>query len=289
MRWFLLVTVAGCGSSWQIREDAVLEVGCVDRAWYVDADGDGWGDGATTPVIGCEAPAALERAAANGRDCDDDAASVTGRTGAACPDGLLAAPGPITFRALVHDASEYVAVHGEASPPARFTMAASACAGWSGADPEEGGWAPRGGLVTFGSQAERAALQSAVEEAVGDAAWAGFVGIRWAGDLVGGNWTWEDGSNDALIDAIGWCGDRPLRPEDFFPGLDPSDPERAAGIEAELPHLRPALVLREGGWCLGLPVDAGPPYTRSEAHFVCERPAPDPAAYEERVAPSDGG
>lgn len=286
MRWFLLVTVAGCGSSWQIRENSVLEVGCVERAWYVDADGDGWGDGASTPEVGCEPPDVRHLTAANGRDCDDQSPTITGRTGAACPDGLLA--GPVAFRGLVHGASEYVVLHGEGTPVARFTVAESSCAGWSGADPVDGAWIPRGGLVTFGSQAERAALQTAVEETVGaGGAWAGFVGIRWEGDLAGGDWSWVDDSNDALIDAIGWCDDRPLRPQDFFPGLDPEDPERAPGLVAELPHLRPALVLRDGGWCLGLPDDAGPPYTRWEAHFVCERPAPDPGAYDERVPPDD--
>jgi len=285
VRWTLAVLVlAGCGSSWQIREGAVLEAGCVERAWYADGDGDGWGDGSAELGAGCEAPEDGGRVAANGRDCDDGSAQVTGRTGATCPDGLLAASAPISYGAALHDTSEYVLVYGEASPLARFTAAESACEAWSGADPVDGGWVPRGGLATFASQAERVALQQAVEAAVGeDGRWAGFVGIGWSGPLVGGAWAWVDGTEGDPRAGLPWCGNVAPTPEDFFPGLDPADPERAAGLEEELASVRLALALTDDGWCVGLPARAGGSYTRVDGHLLCERPAPDPADYDEIV------
>lgn len=291
MRWLLPLSIfvlAGCGSSWQIRKGSELEIGCVQRAWYPDADGDGWGDPTATPTAACEPPEALGRSAPNGRDCDDGTPLLTGRTGATCPDGLLAASGPISYGGALHGPSEYVFVFGDQTPTARFSAAESGCAAWSGADRVEEEWVPRGGLAVLDDQAERVALQRGIEEALGEGeAWAGFVGLGWQGDLISGEWAWIDAAGAPTPGLGDWCDGEPL-PEDFFPGLDPAHPERLDAIEDVLGSLRLALVRTdEGRWCFGLPEEAGTTYTRTEAHLLCERPAPDPGPYEE-IAGSSG-
>jgi hypothetical protein len=119
--------------------------------------------------------------------------------------------------------------------------------------------------------------------ASGSAVFAGFVGIRWEGEVDNGFWTWMDDSPDTLIDGIGFCEGEP-EPTDFFPNLFLGNPEHRAVMEDELHRLRLALVLNSAGaWCLGLPYEAtGDPegdYGPDRGHFICERPAPDPAAY----------
>lgn len=296
MRWVLpslLVVLASCGSSWQIRKGDELVVGCAEKAFYPDADGDGWGDANAEPVASCTPPGD-GFTASNGRDCDDGNPAITGRVGAVCPDALLTSSAPIDYEGVIYDQSEFVFVFGVDTPTARYAMAESSCQDWSGMDEIESEWVPRGGLATFNSQAELQEVQDRVEEVTTH--WAGFIGIHWEGGLQNGDWSWTDDSSDALINAIPWCGGQKPLPEDFFPNLNPADPEHAPGIEKELEHIRLALVLQEGGsWCLGLPVDALPadlddsledagPWpllTHTEAHFICERLAPDPSAYQE--------
>lgn len=303
----LLVLSMGCGSSWQIRKDVVLEVGCAEKAFYPDADGDGWGDAASEPVASCNPPEGGGVTASNGRDCDDTKKSITGRVGAMCPEGLVASDEPIAFEGVVYASSEFVFLYGEETPALRFTSATTACQDWSGADLADGLWVPRGDLATFDSQAELAEVQDAIEGALESGeVYAGFVGIGWEGDLQSGAWSWTDDASDAVIDILPWCAGEPL-PEDFFPNLNPADPEHAPGLEDELENVRVALVLEESGsWCLGMPLDAVPaavrdeleagsadltdPYyagmaalTYTDGHLVCERQTPDPANYQEIV------
>ncbi|MBW2253232.1 MAG: FG-GAP repeat protein [Deltaproteobacteria bacterium] len=49
--------------------DGVVENGAADALWYVDADGDGWGDMGPAPVLSCDPVGSRIR---NPGDCDDD-------------------------------------------------------------------------------------------------------------------------------------------------------------------------------------------------------------------------
>lgn len=309
MRWFLpsLVVLAACGSSWQIRKDEVLEIGCPEKYFYPDADGDGWGDASAEPVASCEPLREQDLTAANGRDCDDGDPTITGRVGAICPEGLLASSSTISFGGVLFADQEFVFVHGGSTPVASYAMATTSCQEWSGSDLVDDDWVPRGSLATFNALAELVAVQDELEAQVQAGTFgvfAGYVGIGWEGGLQTGAWSWLDDSGDNLINQIPWCSGA-LKPADFFPRLNPDDPEHIPALEEAMGALRLALVLPENGnWCLGMPRDAIPVdirqqldddtadlsdpvvaafarYTRTEGHFVCERPKPDPSRYQE--------
>ena len=108
-----------------------------------------------------------------------------------------------------------------------------------------------------------------------------------------------DGLDSSVItSSLSWCGVEPL-PQDFFPSLNPLDPEHRDAIVANVPDSRLSLVLREDAtWCLGLPYDAIPESALMDvsngepipgvpeselwvayldgAHTVCSREAPNP-------------
>ena len=49
-----LVSIAGCGSYWDLRPGEVLAIGCADLLnYYLDVDGDGWGErgGGAHPAV----------------------------------------------------------------------------------------------------------------------------------------------------------------------------------------------------------------------------------------------
>ncbi|MCB9691353.1 MAG: hypothetical protein H6736_06005 [Alphaproteobacteria bacterium] len=60
--------------------------GCEEAPWWEDADGDGFGDPASEPVIAVDRP---DGAANNALDCDDGRATVTGRVQTLCPADFL--------------------------------------------------------------------------------------------------------------------------------------------------------------------------------------------------------
>src|SRR5690606_36520266 len=99
------------------------------------------------------------------------------------------------------------------------------------------------------------------------AAWSAVRAPSFAGylGLIRGpeGWAWAEGGGIEPA-TYGWC--------------DPAEARRPIPY-AEDEAL--ALVRRADGWGLGRPADAGPPYEEGEgAHFVCERPAPDPAEHQ---------
>ena len=131
------------------------------------------------------------------------------------------------------------------------------------------------------------------------------MGIEWDGPAVdNGQWSWVDDSDDATItQAFSWCDGVEPSPVDFFPLLNPLDPDHVPAMNQQLGELRLAYVRQEdGSWCLGLPFHAIPDatwaelqagtadmsdpfvaevarYTTSDAHPLCERPKPDPEDY----------
>ena len=300
------LALSGCGSSWDIRKEDELPVGCAESFFYADADGDGWGDADSAPEVLCSADVERGLTASNGRDCDDGTASITGLVGNTCPDGLVSTPDgiPAPHGGAVFDQAEFAWVYGEAGPVLRHSAGVTSCEGW-GATVDQ---VKQGSLATFSSQPELEAVVDELEAAVsaGTGAFAAFVGIEWDGTAVdNGAWSFVDDSADGLIEQapdLNWCDTEPL-PTDFFPLLNPEDPEHVPAINAQLGELRLALVRQESGtWCLGLPYHAIPSdiwedlqagtanlndpvvaevsrYTTSDAHLLCKRVKPDPANY----------
>lgn len=293
----LTFILAGCGSSWTIRKDAELVVGCELSNFYPDADEDGWGDGTAPAEELCEADRSQGLTASNGRDCDEGDPDITGLVGALCPANLITvdpSDPAIQYAGVLFDESEFVFVFGDATETQRYTVGDAACEGWAGSDQVEDAWVARGQLATFGSEAELDAVTTRLEDVVGGGPYAGFIGIEWDGAAVdSGNWSWVDEeSNDALIEqALDWCAGGAPSPLDFFPNLNPENPDHIPAINQELERVRIALVLDDSGqWCLGLPSDAVPDddpmadaYTNTEGHFVCKRAKPDVKDYRESV------
>jgi len=257
--------LSGCGSWWTLREGDSVQGGCVERQYFPDADGDGWGDPASEPTVLCQADANAGLTATNARDCDDNDVSVTGKVGQNCPVNLAPADPdatePVNAAGVVFAEREFAFTYGQ-----DFTVdlsnGESSCELW-GVTPSVGipGVA---GLATFVSQAELAELQGAVEAGLEPGqVFAGRVGIGWSGsDLtepLQGEWVFVDGLDSGLIEsALSWCNGEPS-PVDFFPSLNLGVPEHKTAMEAALPELRLSLVLREDAtWCLGLSEDAVP-------------------------------
>ncbi len=290
----LTLILAGCSSSWTIRKGEELPVGCVLSNFYPDLDQDGWGDGAGETVEDCEPEDRFS--APNGRDCDDDDPDTTGLVGALCPDNLITlepTDPPTQYAGVLYGDYEFTFVYGQSTETQRYTTADSACEGWAGADPVEDGWVARGQLATFGSEVEAEAVKLRIEEAVDGDGYAGFIGIEWEGRVDDGAWSWVDEeSDDAGIEGfLNWCGGVPPSPLDFFPNLNPDNPDHIPAINQELERVRLALVLdRTGAWCLGAPSDAVMEgdamhglYTHTLGHFVCKRDKPNVADYQESV------
>ncbi len=290
----VLPVVVGCGSSWDIRKGEKLEVGCAESFFYQDADGDKWGDPNSEPVRLCSADVDAGYTASNGRDCDDGDEFITGLVNSECPQGLVPAVDGVEppIGGAVFGDSEFAFVHGEAAV-VRHTMATLACKRWGSVDDSVDPPVEEGHLATFanlaGVQAVTDALEATLEPGTVDAL---FVGIEWDGPAVdNGQWSWVDDSDDAVItQAFSWCGGVEPSPVDFFPLMNPLDPDHVPAMVEQLPELRLAYVRQEDGqWCLGLPLDAGgdPRFTTSDAHLLCERPTPDPADYR-HVVGADG-
>ncbi len=293
----LTLILAGCGSSWTIRKDSELAVGCVLSNFYLDSDEDGWGDGSEPPEQACEAIREENRTASNGRDCDEGDPDITGLVGALCPANLITVQPTdtaIQYAGVLFDESEFVFVFGQSTQTQRYTVGDIACEGWAGADPVDETWIARGQLATFGSEAELDAVKSRIEDAVGDSVYAGFIGIEWEGSSVdSGSWSWVDEeSSDTLIEqAMDWCGGVAPSPLDFFPNLNPDNPDHAPAINQEMQRVRIAMILEDNGqWCLGVPSDAVMEgdamdglYTHTLGHFVCKRTKPNVADYTESV------
>ena len=287
--WVLSMTA--CGASWGLggEEGGVLYTQCAEpKTYYLDADGDGWGDPNDEGLPNaCDPPAGST--ATNNRDCADSDVTNTGRVGSVCPQELVPSTSDVPAGTLVSPGSEYAFVYGLDTPRVNAVEAETNCTLWGAARLDdvlgEQLWSSTGHLATYGLQDDSLARTQLEIEAVVTGSFAAYIGVMWSGSVEEGSWVWvsyeEDDADDSLIDAIGWCADEAPIPEDFFPGLNPTDPTHRNLIEEEMDALRLALVWNASeGWCLGMPEDAGEDYGFEEGHVLCERIPPSPADYE---------
>jgi hypothetical protein len=281
---FVLI-LAGCGSSWTIRAGEELSVGCPLYNFYPDADGDGWGDGTEDPVTACEPDNQAGITSKNGRDCDDGDETITGKVGSQCPYELV----DDMYAGVVFEGSEFAIIYGDADSTTRATTSEDLCKSWSGRD-EEGFLS--GGLATFSSAAELQDVTDAVEAAVGDSAFVGFVGLAWDGTSNDdGSWQWtNEEADESLIESqLNWCGGVEPAPLDRAGFYVPGNPDHAAGANITIETTRLALVLDEAGnWCLGSPHEVDEPdealaeaYSMEYAHFICQRQKPTISDWDE--------
>ena len=107
-----------------------------------------------------------------------------------------------------------------------------------------------------------------------------FVDLRWEGELEGGRWVWPSG---ATPDELPPCNGVEPEVADFYPALVPGDPAAQDTLEEHKGEVRLALVFDGSGWCRGTP-DAlgGEDYDHQSAHYLCERPRPNLAQYQDR-------
>jgi hypothetical protein len=238
----IMAVIAGCGSSWDLRDPLI--VGASDT-YYVDADGDGWGD-PNEPSEQLAAPDP-DRAltARNDRDCDDGDAAVTGMTGSICPEDLVL--GGATYVANTYGGREYVAVYG--GTDAVWPEAAiDACGPW--------GW---GGEIAGFPDPET--LQLGLTDVLGAAidalpeAERGFSGFV---DLTHDGTGWTTSGGTPVLLSTPWCAGQEPDPDDILAN-------------------RLALVRTVGTseWCWGTPDDAAlPAHEGRFSHFVCVRDLP---------------
>lgn len=278
--WLFLWT--GCGSSWRLREGEKLAIGCPTRDLWQDSDADGWGDPDVTPQPLCEPDAVLGFTAEVGLDCDDDDPEVTGRVGSLCPEDLAAGE-PAGTLGLEWGGVEYVAAWGPELDTSDAVAAAVACAAWAGPAALE----PAEGLVAFAAAIDVETVTARLSVAVGAGrVFAGWIDAGWEGAVDDGVWSWVGLGDDGLLggDTLPWCGEIP-EAVDAWPELNAADPEHRAAMEEELSGLRLSLNLDAlGGFCVGLPVEAGDGVTDAsygpwQAHPVCARARPDPALW----------
>ena len=287
----LVLMISACGASWGLggEEGGVLYTQCAEpKTYYLDADRDGWGDPNDEGMPNeCNPPA--EYSATNNRDCNDTESTNTGRVGSICPRQLVPSTSDVLAGTLLGSGSEYAFVYGEDTPRVNEVEAETNCALWGAARVEdvvgEQEWFSTGHLATYGLGDDALARTQLAVEANVTGSFAAYIGVMWMGSVEEGSWVWvsyeDDDADDSLIDAFGWCADEAPVPEDFFPGLNPNDPQHRALIESEMDSLRLALVRdEEGRWCLGMPEDSGSDYGFDEGHLLCERVAPSPADYE---------
>lgn len=313
----VILVLAGCGSSWDLREGAEgppLECESLLN-YYIDDDGDGWGDPGTAedpadPMPLCQPDETLKRTATNAMDCDDTNDKI-GPDAGACPDSVGDDDVDVARVGLVRGTSEYLFFLATGLPIDRGQVEETAaesedwCASWAGeATPD----APEGdrGLAVLTDAAEVAdVLEELDNEALtlledGTANCSGdetdcvafFVGMRWEGTLPSdcddpsfdGGWVWDDGQGPT--GDIPFCDNIEPTPQDFMVGTQLCGMNNRDDIVADL---RVALVRRDQGWCLGpapfMPglgnLEEGIPLGNhpDSAFFACERPVFDPANY----------
>ena len=275
----MMVGLLGCGASWQLVDE--LDGDC-RRTWtyFVDADGDGWGDPGQGGVHACGPLTDQARTARNGLDCDDgDPSVMAGGAGTVCAETLLTGDAEVV--GATSDTMEVVMVVGDVAYVTP-DLAEDAC----------GRWGEDGTLATMDDVGIREQLRVG---AAGRQVWA-YVAGRWEGagvdGLAGsyvpsteaegtripGAWSGRWVAVDGLLEDVGWCDGEPV-PGDAFPSVNPEDEANAAFWDDVLPTLR--LVLQgqdDGAWCLGLPA-AEDGVSTLQASLICERTWMDPADY----------
>lgn len=252
----------GCVSSWSL--DMELQEGCGQRAFFLDDDGDGWGDPDSEPVFRCEGDDATGFTSRNARDCDDGDVHTTGQVGSICPERLVTAA--TDYVGVIYGDSEYAVVVDDMVSPEETELrwpqfGADACSarGWGGA------------LARFETADELNQITAAISATM----YAGWVG---AVPNAAGGWSWEGSEEEISNSVIPYCS--LLTADSSWVDED----ARLAIVKTE-----------NGSWCLGYPDEmsdsasgAGfglPEYDFQSAHFVCERATPDPLAYETDAEP----
>ncbi|MBX2799818.1 MAG: hypothetical protein KTR31_19220 [Myxococcales bacterium] len=291
MRPLILIAVsfaAGCGSYWDLRKGDTLPLGCANLLnYYLDVDGDGWGQQGSLPTPLCEPDPDQGLTASNHLDCDDENPDITGRVGAVCPEDLEDG-GAACFDGLVFGDSEFVVTCGDSSVQ-RYSVAEDRCHAWAGTqtsslpEQDEG----QRGLATLEADFEQVQVLEDWLESIEDVGpgFAVFVDLRWQGDLQTGGWAWPSG---VVPEELPACGGEEPTVADFFPSLIPGDPNAVDTLEAGIEEVRLALILTGNGWCRGTPDDGGDlRYDHQQAHYLCERPRPDLAHFEERPLAED--
>lgn len=298
-----LMMGTGCASSWGLTNADVLQ-NCKTKYYYMDADGDGWGDPNSERQEICDRDVDVDSGvtARNALDCDDADASVTGRIDALCPHELVT---EIEYEPGTGDPSDwYVTARGTetelvatgGNTPTGYPLAAeAACFYWGGS------------LAKLSSGDDKGNLLAAIEASLdGTESYAAWVAIMWdfeATDSQSPNWggqgafRWmepEDMDPNGSLpgapaenfpeltgsgETITWCGDTApveVYPESYEDSNEEAYPNVGDAYEQQWLK-RVALVgTAEGGsyrWCYGSP-DFGDDYDWSSAHMICERQAP---------------
>jgi hypothetical protein len=283
-----LLFAAACGYNFVVIDG--LKAPCAeDQVFFTDRDGDGFGDPEGPNEVRCLGDESRFLTATNDDDCDDEDILNTARVGALCPrdlTGLAADAGG--FGVARYDDSEFTSAIGDALTRTA-QVAEGLCEAWAGADVAGDVSTARGGLASFDSALELTAAEDALDEAIGTTGdYAGFVGLRWSGSYVPGEWNgsaWTPGSWDAswgweqpsTVTAVElpWCDGGSPGPAELLPHLNPEDGEQLELIQNEMARRRLAMIRTAGSWCVGLPSeDLDPKYSATTAHFVCERFAP---------------
>lgn len=268
----LALSLAGCGSYWDLREGLSLDVDCDTKLnYYLDLDGDGWGEPSATPEPLCAPDPANNLTASNNRDCDDAVDAITARI-ESCPAAIVDESGD--YLGVVRGGSEYLAL--DRPEGWRYSSAFDPCLGWAGDLPatDADGLPLDKGLAQLKDSGELNDLLQVLE----DGGWTDtpmFVGIAWNGS----DWAWEDGT--PLDGTVGFCNnDDSIVPADFYPNAVDSGEvvERSARL---------ALIRNGNQWCWGIPGDADATTDdRDYANVLCERPTPVEADYED--VPGEG-
>lgn len=92
----MILWMLGCATQGFIERQQALchpDAGCVERTFWRDADGDGWGDPDETQVFDWPDAGWVD----NARDCDDSDDTVGARLGAACVAGTWATDGEVEW------------------------------------------------------------------------------------------------------------------------------------------------------------------------------------------------
>lgn len=300
-----LLMGTGCASSWGLTNGEVIQ-NCKKLFYYMDADGDGWGDPNSERQEVCASRVDVESGitARNALDCDDADPTVTGRIDALCPNELVT---EIEYEPGTGDPSDwYVTARGSdtelvatgGSTPAGYPLAAeAACFYWGGSLAKLSSGDDKGNMLasieaTLDGTETYAAWVAILWDytETGDAAWGGTGKFRWMepvdmdpeGVIPGApaeNFPELSGAGENIT----WCGDEPPVEVD------------AEGNAYEQQWLkRVALVGTPdcGGsyrWCYGSPeyatayvnqtaceggVSLASDYDWSKAHMICERVAP---------------
>jgi hypothetical protein len=207
-----------------------------DQPFYMDADGDGWGDPNVEPRLAC-APSCLYTAS-NPLDCDDGDPEVSAQLGAVCPADVFGEDP--SFQSFNTPVLEYLAWYG-AAPKVEAEEAQEGCVAWGG------------DLATWRNTQD---LEAFLIELEGISVYVGFVDLA---PNANGGWSWGAESN-ILMEGL-WCQGEPpapLHPEERL-AIVKAGPAWCFGRPSDAPQS----------------LNSGSDLTE-QAYAICERPRPYP-------------